>query len=118
MFPAFHAIVAALTGHTLTVSVGLSPAKPVVVEDAGNQSAAASGVSVARITTDQAKAKLRELLSNPKYKFRSIDRLTKAIGAADRFETEELLAEVGARPSRRNPKLFGLTSRVGQRQYA
>ncbi len=109
-------IVALLSGHTVEVNVGL---KPVVTEDGNPNAAVASAAvaAVASLNTAQAKAKLVELLSNPKYRFRSIGKLSQAIGA-DRWKTEELLAELGARPSRRNPKLFGLVSVVGNRQRA
>ena len=99
---------ALIGGNTVEVIVGL---KPVITEDAGKANA---GV---QLTADQAKARLVELLSNPKYRFRSVGTLSKAIGA-DRWKTEEYLAEIGSRPSRRNPNLFGLTARVGQRQFA
>ncbi len=111
------ALIAALTGNVVTVTVALSE-KPVVVED----SAATAAIVPANVATtptrpsgDQAKAKLTELLNHPQYKFRSISKLSKALGIANRWEVEELLSSIGARPSRRNPELFGLTSRIGQR---
>ncbi len=116
MFAIVQSILAALAGRTVTVSVVLNAAKPLVVEDAANQAAAGSTGPLS-LTHDQAKARLRELLSNPKYKFRSIDKLVKAVGG-QRFEVEDMLADIGARPSRRNANLFGLTSRVGQRAVA
>jgi hypothetical protein len=103
MFQIFSELVKLLTTHSVNVTVGVTPSKPVIVEDAP-------------VFVDP-KAKLIELLSDTRYRFRSINRLAKAIGAS-RWETEEYLAEVDARPSRRNPNLFGLTSRVGERQYA
>lgn len=109
MIEFFKQFAAVLTGHTVTVSVAVT--KPVVVEDA---------VKV-KLTDAQVQAKLSEALSDPRYKFRSLNRLTKIVGGvvgADRFYVEEQLASIGARPSRRNPSLFGLTSRVGTRQYA
>lgn len=109
-------IVAALAGHSFSVNVAVN-AKPVVLEDAGQEAGGPTASIAIAPTRVQQLATLREALANPKYKFRSVDKLAKAIGA-DRFYTEELLAELGARPSRRDAKLFGLTSRVGQRQTA
>lgn len=112
--------IALLTGNVVTVTVALSE-KPVVVEGSDSKSAIAPGNAATIPATNdgqaKAKAKLVELLNNPQYKFRSLTRLAKAIGR-ERWQTEELLADIGARPSRRNPQLFGLTSRVGNRQYA
>lgn len=69
------------------------------------------------MTNDEAKTKLLELLTGPKYKFRSIRTLSKAIGR-NRFDTEELLAEIGARPSRRSYNIFGLVQFIGERRNA
>lgn len=111
-------LIALLTGNVVTVTVALSE-KPVIVEGSAATAAIAPGnVATTPATNDaQAKAKLVELLNNPQYKFRSLTRLAKAIGR-ERWQTEEFLADIGARPSRRNPQLFGLTSRIGNRQHA
>lgn len=111
--------VARLTGNVVTVTVAFTE-KPVVVEDSAATAAIVPGnvATAVKLTESQAKAKLTELLNHPSYKFRSITKLTKAIGAANRYETEEFLSEIGARPSRRNPELFGLASRVGHRSAA
>lgn len=68
------------------------------------------------MSNDEAKARLIELLTG-KYKFRRISTLSKAIGR-NRFDTEELLAEIGARPSRRSFNIFGLVQRIGDRRKA
>jgi len=114
MFEFLKRVAALLTGNTVTVAVGLSR-KQVVAEAASKTDAVGRPSCPTHITDDQARARLTELLRDRKYRFRSIDRLAKATGV-DRWDTEKLLADIGARPSRRNPNLFGLTSRVGQRQ--
>lgn len=110
--------IALLTGNVVTVTVALTE-KPVVVEDSAATAAIVPANEANNTATNdvQAKAKLTELLNHPRYKFRSLNRLSKAIGR-ERWQTEELLADIGARPSRRNGNLFGLTSRIGQRQHA
>ncbi len=59
------------------------------------------------------KATLVKLLSNGKYRFRTIGRLQRAIGSVDRAATVQLLGEIGARPEYRDNNLWALTSRVG-----
>ena len=100
----FQVILAALTGRSITVSLAVNP---LIVEDA----------APTRLNDEQAKTCLVKMLDNQKYRFRSIDKMSKVIGR-DQFETEKLLADIDARPSRRNTNLFGLVSRVGSRQYA
>lgn len=63
--------------------------------------------------TSKDKAKLTELLSNPKYKFRSLSRLMRATKSVDRASTVNLLGDIGARPAYRDNELWALTSRAG-----
>lgn len=58
------------------------------------------------------KAKLLELLNDPKYRFRKIGTLADAIDASE-SDTEELLETIGARQEDTNDELYGLISRVG-----
>lgn len=62
-----------------------------------------------------AKRRLRALLSDPKFQFRSFDRCCAATGFAP-AETRTLLYAVGARPGNRDETSWGLVSRVGARQ--
>lgn len=59
-------------------------------------------------------ARLRELLQDPKFQWRTIAALSKEIGSND-AKTRDLLTRLGARRglSRENTEILGLISRVG-----
>lgn len=71
------------------------------------------GTNASTPLPQEPKAALRALLESQSYKFRNIDTLMRRVGIDDRDECEELLETIGARQSRTDSDLWGLTSRVG-----
>jgi hypothetical protein len=59
------------------------------------------------------KRTLKNLLSDPRYEFRSVNSLGKAINAGSEQYVRDLLEEIGTRTANRKNYLVGLTSRVG-----
>ena len=60
------------------------------------------------------KRKLRKLLNDKRFLFRSLPTLTEASGLGT-TDTIDVLNEIGARPSRRSNQLWGLVGRVGHK---
>ena len=56
------------------------------------------------------KARLREMLEDERFKWRSLDQLSSAI-AADADTTKALLVQIGARPQEGNDRMWGLVAR-------
>lgn len=83
---------------------------PVEVQSAAT---VAAPTPAAQSQRDADKAMLMRRLGARNWKWRSLARLMVAIKSSDGNYTMDLLQEIGARPSWRNDRVWGLKSRVG-----